>query len=180
MELAKFGEFQKGEKVTAKDPFSTGVEYMVDFDLKRLGVDPTKAVIHMEGPPTAQKILARITNCSNSDESDLMHRPVTRVLILVKGGLELIGREDVLKAFRLDEDQLQLLAVVSTSAFFKPVKYRGFIKHHKAIRRQLSPTPRGGPNCSSCSSDIKIKSEVQTPPMLSRSFQQLYFDNETA
>ncbi|CAO3575017.1 unnamed protein product [Mortierella alpina] len=43
----------------ATSDFHTGVEFMVDFDLKRLGVDPTTTVIHMDGPATAEKVLAR-------------------------------------------------------------------------------------------------------------------------
>ncbi|KAG9324981.1 hypothetical protein KVV02_000490 [Mortierella alpina] len=70
-------------------------------------------------------------------DSDLpMHRPVTKVLMPAKGGLELISREDVLRAFQMDEDQLQLLAVVSTSDYCKSVPHYGLVKNHKAIRRR--------------------------------------------
>ncbi|CAO3566149.1 unnamed protein product [Mortierella alpina] len=206
-------------------PFSTGVEFMVDFDLKRLGVNPTTTVIHMDGPATAEKVLARTkrdkvvndkrekaaailqeaqTCASNgqrcktqgiyrlleetrkmtqvekesirdqlvglgwsvhicSGEADvcmarsaaasndpnfavltrdsdlLMHRPVTKVLMLAKGGLELITRQDVLKAFKLDEDQLQLLAVVSTSDFCKSIDGYGLIRNHKVIQKLQVP-----------------------------------------
>ncbi|KAF9944187.1 hypothetical protein BGZ72_002676 [Mortierella alpina] len=204
---------------------------MVGFDLKRLGVDPATALIHIDGPRTTQKIKARternkvintkrvkavaILNsakqrasqgqrcktqsfytllgeiramtdpekesiveglaklgwhahiCSGEadvcvaraaaasndtsfaaltrDSDMLMHRPVTKVLMPAKGGLELITREDVLKAFQMDEDQLQLLAVVSTSDFCKSVPQYGLIRNHKAIKRLRAP-PSGAPD----------------------------------
>ncbi|KAF9939277.1 hypothetical protein BGZ70_006469, partial [Mortierella alpina] len=73
------------------------------------------------------------------DSDFLFHRPVKNVLCPVKGGLQLITREDVLKAFQMDEDELQLLAVVSTSDYATSVRHHGLVRNHKSIKDLAVP-----------------------------------------
>ncbi|KAF9938146.1 hypothetical protein BGZ67_000531 [Mortierella alpina] len=73
-------------------------------------------------------------------DSDLVfHRPVRNVLFPRKGGLELLSRDQVLKAFEVDEDQLQLLAVVSTSDYQKAKRGYELVRNQKTIKGITTP-----------------------------------------
>ncbi|KAF9966905.1 hypothetical protein BGZ70_000814 [Mortierella alpina] len=82
--------------------------------------------------PSSTAVLTR-------DSDFIFHRPVKNVLSPAKGGLQLTTREDVLKAFQMDEDELQLLAVVSTSDYAKSVRHHGLVRNHKSIKDLAVP-----------------------------------------
>ena len=205
----------------ARDNAGSHIAHMVDFDLRRLGFEPTTTTIHLDGSRTIEKAKARqkrnkvarekrkeamkvLEQCEeraaagvacrtkafyrllhdirymSSEERDstlcglqqlgwsahicageadvciarriqehaspsltavltrdsdfLLHRPVKNVLYPEKGGLHLFTREGTMKALQMDEDELQLLAVVSTSDYAKSVPHYGLVRNHKAIK----------------------------------------------
>ncbi|CAO3567675.1 unnamed protein product [Mortierella alpina] len=93
---------------------------------------------HTSPSSTAPSSTAVLTR----DSDFLLHRPVKNVLHPAKGGLHLFTREGTMKVLQMDEDELQLLAVVSTSDYAKSVPHYGLVRNHKVIKGlRVDPGP---------------------------------------